>query len=206
MTWNIFSDMCNFLNYNVLSHYLILDSYILYADTYQYEIISCIWFFNLCFLYILLLFHAFVSMTERSYSGFHEAVGDVLSLSVSSPKHLQNVGLLKDYVEDEEAKINKFYRAVSITFFFSFFLLSFSSLKAFAVKLNFYFLNIFLAMLVIAENWVTISSYIFLYSFSISLFSFAFFSVYSLFLHFFYAVKFVFCFHFFLSDVGFVFY
>ena len=41
--------------------------------------------------------------------GFHEAVGDVLSLSVSTPKHLEKIGLLKDYVEDEESKLNQFY-------------------------------------------------------------------------------------------------
>lgn len=41
--------------------------------------------------------------------GFHEAVGDVLSLSVSTPKHLQKVGLLKNYEYDEEAKINELY-------------------------------------------------------------------------------------------------
>lgn len=39
--------------------------------------------------------------------GFHEAVGDVLSLSVSTPKHLTKVGLLKDYENDEEAKVNQ---------------------------------------------------------------------------------------------------
>lgn len=41
--------------------------------------------------------------------GFHEAVGDVLSLSVSTPKHLQKVGLLKNYEYNEEAKINELY-------------------------------------------------------------------------------------------------
>ncbi|XP_073823622.1 angiotensin converting enzyme [Musca autumnalis] len=41
--------------------------------------------------------------------GFHEAVGDVLSLSVSTPKHLERVGLLKNYVSDEEARINQLF-------------------------------------------------------------------------------------------------
>uniref|UniRef100_A0A182SHW3 Angiotensin-converting enzyme n=1 Tax=Anopheles maculatus TaxID=74869 RepID=A0A182SHW3_9DIPT len=41
--------------------------------------------------------------------GFHEAVGDVLSLSVSTPKHLEKIGLLKDFVLDEESKLNQFY-------------------------------------------------------------------------------------------------
>lgn len=46
--------------------------------------------------------------------GFHEAVGDVLALSVSTPKHLQTIGLLKDYVEDEQTKINQLFRDVRL--------------------------------------------------------------------------------------------
>jgi len=38
--------------------------------------------------------------------GFHEAVGDVLGLSVSTPKHLHKMGLLKTLEEDKEAEIN----------------------------------------------------------------------------------------------------
>lgn len=41
--------------------------------------------------------------------GFHEAVGDVLSLSVSTPKHLEKIGLLKNFVLDEEARINQLF-------------------------------------------------------------------------------------------------
>ena len=33
--------------------------------------------------------------------GFHEAVGDVLALSVSTPKHLKSVGLLQNVDNDE---------------------------------------------------------------------------------------------------------
>lgn len=33
--------------------------------------------------------------------GFHEAVGDVMSLSVSTPSHLRSVGLLGKLVKDE---------------------------------------------------------------------------------------------------------
>ena len=32
--------------------------------------------------------------------GFHEAVGDLMSLSVDTPTHLQNLGLLKNYKSD----------------------------------------------------------------------------------------------------------
>ncbi|PIK47773.1 putative angiotensin-converting enzyme isoform X4 [Apostichopus japonicus] len=38
--------------------------------------------------------------------GFHEAVGDVLALSVSTPVHLQAVDLLDEIAEDDEADIN----------------------------------------------------------------------------------------------------
>ncbi|CAM6031530.1 unnamed protein product, partial [Sphagnum compactum] len=48
--------------------------------------------------------------------GFHEAVGDVLSLSVSTPKHLQKIGLLKEYNPDSEILINQYVLAVSIYF------------------------------------------------------------------------------------------
>lgn len=42
--------------------------------------------------------------------GFHEAIGDVFALSASTPKHLQKIGLLKNYETDNEAKINQLYR------------------------------------------------------------------------------------------------
>lgn len=45
--------------------------------------------------------------------GFHEAVGDVLSLSVSTPKHLKKIGLLTGFEDDEENKINQLYKDVS---------------------------------------------------------------------------------------------
>ena len=32
--------------------------------------------------------------------GFHEAVGDLMSLSVDTPGHLERLGLLKDYKSD----------------------------------------------------------------------------------------------------------
>lgn len=47
---------------------------------------------------------------EGANPGFHEAVGDVLSLSVSTPKHLEKIGLLKNYVHDEAGEINQLYQ------------------------------------------------------------------------------------------------
>jgi len=42
-----------------------------------------------------------VSFRGGANPGFHEAIGDVLSLSVSTPSHLQKIGLLSSAVEDE---------------------------------------------------------------------------------------------------------
>ncbi|XP_071837203.1 angiotensin-converting enzyme-like [Apostichopus japonicus] len=38
--------------------------------------------------------------------GFHEAVGDVLALSVTTPKHLYAVGLLPELLDDDETDLN----------------------------------------------------------------------------------------------------
>ncbi|CAH0702704.1 unnamed protein product [Spodoptera exigua] len=42
--------------------------------------------------------------------GFHEAVGDTIALSVSSPKHLRRVGLSTGDAEDEQTEINQLYK------------------------------------------------------------------------------------------------
>ena len=38
---------------------------------------------------------------DSANPGFHEAVGDTLSLSVSTPQHLVKIGLLDNYVKDK---------------------------------------------------------------------------------------------------------
>ena len=40
------------------------------------------------------------------FVGFHEAVGDVLSLSVSTPRYLKNIGLRSEVLIDPENDIN----------------------------------------------------------------------------------------------------
>lgn len=42
--------------------------------------------------------------------GFHEAIGDVVALSVGTTRHLQRIGLLKNYVADEETELNQIIR------------------------------------------------------------------------------------------------
>jgi hypothetical protein len=39
-------------------------------------------------------------------AGFHEAFGDTIALSVSTPQHLEKVGLLHNYTDTEEDNIN----------------------------------------------------------------------------------------------------
>ncbi|XP_055641474.1 angiotensin-converting enzyme-like [Toxorhynchites rutilus septentrionalis] len=68
--------------------------------------------------YYLQYQHQPVEYRGGANPGFHEAVGDVLSLSVSTPKHLKKVGLLKDYEEDEQVRINQFYRSGVTKFVF----------------------------------------------------------------------------------------
>ncbi|XP_037962617.2 angiotensin-converting enzyme isoform X2 [Plutella xylostella] len=42
--------------------------------------------------------------------GFHEAVGDVIALSVATPKHLRVMGLMEDGPDDIETNINQQYK------------------------------------------------------------------------------------------------
>lgn len=51
-----------------------------------------------------------VSFREGANPGFHEAIGDVLSLSVSTPKHLNTIGLL-DQLTDDAGK-RKMFRMI----------------------------------------------------------------------------------------------
>ncbi|KAK9731649.1 Angiotensin-converting enzyme [Popillia japonica] len=51
-----------------------------------------------------------VAYREGANSGFHEAVGDVISLSVSTPKHLQKIGLLNQTNLDAAALLNNLYK------------------------------------------------------------------------------------------------
>uniref|UniRef100_A0A672UIM6 Angiotensin-converting enzyme n=1 Tax=Strigops habroptila TaxID=2489341 RepID=A0A672UIM6_STRHB len=47
-----------------------------------------------------------VSFRSGANPGFHEAIGDVMSLSVSTPSHLKKIGLLDSADEDTESNIN----------------------------------------------------------------------------------------------------
>ncbi|KAM6951413.1 angiotensin-converting enzyme isoform 2-T2 [Aplochiton taeniatus] len=47
-----------------------------------------------------------VGFRRGANPGFHEAIGDVLSLSVSTPRHLKEIGLLATVTDDAESDIN----------------------------------------------------------------------------------------------------
>ncbi|XP_053309980.1 angiotensin-converting enzyme [Spea bombifrons] len=47
-----------------------------------------------------------VTFRRGANPGFHEAIGDVLSLSVSTPGHLKTIGLLNEVTNDQESDIN----------------------------------------------------------------------------------------------------
>ncbi|KAJ6660556.1 hypothetical protein lerEdw1_017553 [Lerista edwardsae] len=47
-----------------------------------------------------------ISFRSGANPGFHEAIGDVMSLSVSTPGHLKKIGLLSEVIEDNESDIN----------------------------------------------------------------------------------------------------
>uniref|UniRef100_A0A673VXS9 Angiotensin-converting enzyme n=1 Tax=Salmo trutta TaxID=8032 RepID=A0A673VXS9_SALTR len=47
-----------------------------------------------------------ISFRRGANPGFHEAIGDVMSLSVSTPKHLSSIGLLSNATNDNESDIN----------------------------------------------------------------------------------------------------
>uniref|UniRef100_A0A6Q2XA23 Angiotensin-converting enzyme n=1 Tax=Esox lucius TaxID=8010 RepID=A0A6Q2XA23_ESOLU len=47
-----------------------------------------------------------ISFRRGANPGFHEAIGDVMSLSVSTPKHLASIGLLPNATNDPESDIN----------------------------------------------------------------------------------------------------
>ncbi len=48
--------------------------------------------------------------------GFHEAVGDLMSLSVDTTTHLQKLGLLKNYTDDEGELLMPFFIAAMLVF------------------------------------------------------------------------------------------
>lgn len=59
--------------------------------------------------YILYKDHPLIYRTGAN-PGFHEAVGDTIALSVSTPKHLEIVGLLDRYQDSEADNINSLFK------------------------------------------------------------------------------------------------
>lgn len=70
--------------------------------------------FNL-FRFLFKLFFLFFQLIFEIITGFHEAVGDTISLSVSTPKHLRKIGLLPEEPDDAQSEINHLYGKVQMT-------------------------------------------------------------------------------------------
>ncbi|XP_041788026.1 angiotensin-converting enzyme-like [Anopheles merus] len=51
-----------------------------------------------------------VTLRSGANPGFHEAVGDTISLSVATPKHFEKIGLLQGYNDTYEENINALYQ------------------------------------------------------------------------------------------------
>ncbi|KAF5284087.1 hypothetical protein FQA39_LY17136 [Lamprigera yunnana] len=47
-----------------------------------------------------------ISFRDGANPGFHEAIGDAIALSVSTPRHLEKLNLSQNYVETKESSIN----------------------------------------------------------------------------------------------------
>lgn len=47
-----------------------------------------------------------ITLRDGANPAFHEAISDTIALSVATPKHLEKLGLLKNYVDTEESSIN----------------------------------------------------------------------------------------------------
>ncbi|XP_072019876.1 angiotensin-converting enzyme-like [Amphiura filiformis] len=60
--------------------------------------------------YYLQYKHLPVVYRRGANNGFHEAVGDVLALSVTTPKHLHAIGILDEISDDPESDINYLMR------------------------------------------------------------------------------------------------
>lgn len=47
--------------------------------------------------------------TNVLFAGFHEAVGEAVALSIASPRHLQDLGLIQSSVDDVPHNINSLF-------------------------------------------------------------------------------------------------
>lgn len=51
-----------------------------------------------------------ISFRDGANPGFHEAIGDVMALSVSTPKHLKTIGLLNEVMDNKGKSHGTHYR------------------------------------------------------------------------------------------------
>lgn len=60
--------------------------------------------------YYLYYDHLPIPFREGANPGFHEAIGDLIALSVTTPKHLHKKGLLKELNTDKKGVINQLFK------------------------------------------------------------------------------------------------
>lgn len=64
------------------------------------------------FRYFLQYKDQWIPFRDGANDGFHEAVGDTLALSVSTPGHLEKLGLLKNYNSNDKGNRLTLYHAL----------------------------------------------------------------------------------------------
>ena len=53
---------------------------------------------------MLLRINFYDSIRDGANTGFHEAIGELMAMASSTPRHLFDVGLMSELVEDEQVR------------------------------------------------------------------------------------------------------
>ena len=48
-----------------------------------------------------------IGFRDGANTGFHEAIGELMAMASSTPRHLYDVGLMSELVEDEQVRMVK---------------------------------------------------------------------------------------------------
>lgn len=57
-----------------------------------------------------------IGVDREAFPGFGNIIGEAVILSASTPRHLENVGLIENYSVDKELNLNRLFRLVGILF------------------------------------------------------------------------------------------
>ena len=89
----VFFAVYSVINYCFIMHYPLFSRY--------YLIVFFLFFLLHITVFSVFIIHLVVHYHVTYCLGFHEAIGDVVSLSVNTPEHLSSIGLLPNYVDDQ---------------------------------------------------------------------------------------------------------